>query len=143
MKKLNPFRLTKERIPSVKTLRQITCRCAVDNAVLMRKVLEHGDRHELACFVDDPVLFPKTQRWLRGQHSDPSLVETKLEAADELLEGFGVECAGEVDMRDGPPLEYVNMGDTYDLTLCRFNGSWRVCSMGDIVERHERLFRDR
>ena len=136
MKKLNPFRLTRERIPSVKTLRQITERCENDNACLLRRVLRHGSRDELGDFVEDhEVELPKTRKWLRSCYGRPSLVQMKLEAADELLEGFGVECAGEVDMRDGPPLEYVNMGDSYDLTLCRFDGSWRVCSMGDIVER--------
>ncbi len=40
-----------------------------------------------------------------------------LKRADELLEGFGVEHVGGVDMRSGPPYLYVNFGDSYAATI--------------------------
>lgn len=60
---------------------------------------------------------------------------------NDLLGGFGVEYAGEVDMYEGPPLLYINMGDTYDTTVCLFNGTWKITSLGDIVERNPRMFK--
>ena len=40
-----------------------------------------------------------------------------MKQASDLLEGFGVESLGPVDMNDGPPYEYINFGDTYDPTI--------------------------
>ncbi len=63
-------------------------------------------------------------------------VTVALHAIDQLVEGFGVEPLGPVDMRSGPPYEYINFGDTYATTLIYdrdkdqlFIGSW-----GDVVE---------
>jgi hypothetical protein len=113
-----------------------------DRAKLLRKVLETNSRsqREEIC-ATDRKMFRSSLQYAASANRNPA--EMKMQMANDIIGGYGVEYAGEVDMRDGPPLEYVNMGDTYDVTLCRFNGSWRVCSVGDIMERHERLFRDR
>ena len=67
-----------------------------------------------------------------------------LTCANKLLEGYGIETIG---LPDGcfnncqePDLEirYVNMGDTYDVTLCKVDGRYRVSSWGDVVEAWDR-----
>lgn len=60
--------------------------------------------------------------------------------ADHMLHGCGVESVGRFS--EYPPVEhfsYVNMGDTYDMTILRFpGGRYAVGSWGDAVERLER-----
>lgn len=62
-----------------------------------------------------------------------------LHAIDEILGTFGVEPLGPVDMRDGPPFEYCNTGDSYAATIIysRESDTLRIGSWGDIAERHE------
>lgn len=58
-------------------------------------------------------------------------------ACDALLGTHGIESIGEVDSHKGPPIEYLNTGDTYAATLVRFRDRHRpyaVTSWGDIVE---------
>ena len=130
-------------LPSIKTLMRIEG-MEIDRAKMLRKVLECTSRDDLIKLTDKhPDMFVETTSWWNHCYNQPWVSEIKMKAADELIEGFGVECCGEVDMRNGPPLEYVNLGDTYDCTLCLFQGRYVVSSWGDIVERHERLFRDR
>ena len=131
-----------KNFPSVKTLMRIKGMDR-ERAVLLRRVLKCGGRIALADIVaEKPEAFAETDKWLKRCWKVPSRPEIKMRMADEIIGGYGVEGAGEVDMCYGPPLEYVNLGDTHDVTLCRFRGRYRVCSWGDIVERHERLFRE-
>lgn len=124
--------------PSVKTLQILTGDKA--KAVLLRRILK-ADRDGLIDITEaEPEQFKGLLIWLGQCQNRPSLHEMKMSAANDILEGFGVEYASEVDMREGPPLEYVNQGDTYALTLCRFNYRYLVSSWGDIVERHPRIF---
>jgi hypothetical protein len=61
-----------------------------------------------------------------------------LTRADELIGGHGVEYIrhAEDSMRECKGIEYVNLGDTYDCTLCFDHTKCRfyVCSWGGIVE---------
>lgn len=130
-------------LPSVKTLLKIEG-MDKDRAKLLRRVLEANHSDKLSDMIDElRPTFATTNKWWTSCYGRPGIAQIKLTMANDLIEGHGVECSGEVDMRNGPPLEYVNLGDSYDTTLCRFQGRWRVASWGDIVERHERLFRDR
>ena len=43
--------------------------------------------------------------------------EVALDFASSLLDGFGVEGLGPVDMHEGPPYLYVNFGDPYLATI--------------------------
>ena len=132
-----------KNFPSVKTIMRIGDMDR-DRAVLLRRVLKCRGRIALAEIVDGkPEAFAETDKWLKSCWNVPSRLDIKMNMASDIIGGFGVECVGRVDMRDGPPLLYVNLGDTYDVTLCRFRGRYMVCSWGDIVERHERLFRER
>lgn len=48
---------------------------------------------------------------------------------------FGVEHIDKGSNRRSPEIEYLNTGDTYDLTVLYVNGRFRVGCCGDIVER--------
>jgi hypothetical protein len=50
---------------------------------------------------------------------------------------YGVEPLGDVEMREGPPYEYCNMGDPYRYTLIykRATDNLYVACWGDIAER--------
>lgn len=60
----------------------------------------------------------------------------KLEALNEVLEAFGAEYVPAGRGSRSPAFEYVNFGDTYDVTIVYFpdRHTWRVSSWGDIVE---------
>lgn len=66
-----------------------------------------------------------------------------LKVANEILGGFGIETIGLPDgcfdrcQTPDVSIYYVNMGDTYDTTLMRVNGVYRVGNWGDIVERYQ------
>lgn len=132
-----------QRLPSVKTLMKIES-LDLENAKLLRKVLEICSRDKLAELVDDlPTVFPDTNKWWNRCANQPTIDHIKMIMTDEVIGGYGIEHCGEVDRHHGPPLEYINLGDTYDCTLCRFRGRYVVSSWGDIVEKHERLFKER
>ena len=131
-----------ERMPSVKSLMKIPG-MEPHRAKLLRHVLKCGARDQLADIADTfDRTFHRTNHWLHGCVNQPDVQSIKMKMADEIIDGCGVEYCGLVDLRDGPPLEYVNLGDTYYTTLCLFRGRFRVCSWGDIVEKHPRLFRE-
>ena len=128
-------------VPSVKTLTEI----GIDDekARLLRRVLKLKTRVGAEIMIGSirqPGPFPKTVSWRMQLCGSPSLVDVQMQLANEIIEGCGVEHCGEVDMRNGPPLLYINLGDTYDKTLCRFRDRYIVSSWGDIVEGHPRLF---
>lgn len=85
-----------------------------------------------------PETFKSVQEWLRTCYNRPSQTELILHAFNEVIEGYGVEALGEVDMHDGPPFEYINQGDTYDTTLVynHRKGTLFVSSWGDVAERN-------
>lgn len=132
---------TRFRVPSVSSLRRI---CKERAATMRVLLLQPLNRNLLWDFVhDNPwVELPQTKAWLHQCGSIPSAVEIVLEAANEILDGCGVEAIPANHQRffETPTLRYVNLGDTYTDTLCRFGSRWQVCSWGDIVERNEKLF---
>lgn len=70
-------------------------------------------------------------------------VEHVLRSASRMMDGFDVEYirSNNDTMRTPDGLDYVNMGDTYDLTLIYDHGKGKyvVSSWGDIVEADMRL----
>ena len=58
-----------------------------------------------------------------------------LDAADRILNGYGIEC---VTGPDGETLHYVNLGDTYDATICKDSSGYFIGSWGDWYEQAER-----
>lgn len=90
---------------------------------------------------------PSAERYVRSMYSDPYRSgmwrrTVILHAINDLVDGHGVEALGSSSgFGDAPPYEYINMGDTYDLTLIYkrdtdrlFAGTW-----GDLVERNPKL----
>jgi hypothetical protein len=88
----------------------------------------------------DPLEFESVERWVRQCYNMPSRAELIMEAANEVLDGFGVEALwprGETAGSCVPPVAtYVNQGDPYTLTLIRFEetGHFALASWGDVVE---------
>lgn len=89
---------------------------------------------------------PDTHAYARRCYSDPFdshmwRVTMALHAIDRVLGTHGVESLGPVSMREGPPYEYCNAGDTYATTLVytRATDTLRIACWGDIVERDPRL----
>ena len=129
--------------PSVKRLMKINY-VDRETALLLREIMKGENWTDFKRFMRERAeIFMVTLKRIADCFASPILNEMKMSAANELLRGSGVECAGNVYMRDGPPLLYVNRGDPYNLTLCLFQGRFVVSSWGDIVERNARLFRDR
>lgn len=87
----------------------------------------------------DPMSFTSVQRWVDQCFNMPSKLELKLEAINEILEGFGIEYIEpriEESYTDPQGLSYINLGDSYINTVM-FNhatGKFMYSSWGDIVE---------
>jgi hypothetical protein len=113
-------------IPSATTLTFITDTRGA--ALALRRLLDGR--------ADPLTVSEAAARWDRQCYHRPGRVALTMEAANELLGGYGVEA---VESADGGVLfTYVNMGDTYTLTLVRHAGRYLVASWGDLVERLER-----
>ena len=81
----------------------------------------------------DPESYESVASWVRQCYNRPWDSELKMSAINEILGGFGVEGVfSDSDME--PEFSYVNMGDTYDPTIVRYQGSFRVTSWGEMVE---------
>lgn len=81
-----------------------------------------------------PDEYPSVRRWTAQCYHPPSRHERTACALNEVLGAYGVEAIFGENCTE-PVLEYLNMGDTYDATLCYVDGRWRVSSYGDEVER--------
>jgi hypothetical protein len=85
-----------------------------------------------------PRTVPAAEQWERQCYNRPSLHELTMCALDSLLGTHGVECIGDVDMHDGPPVEYLNTGDSYAHTVVWYRDrktEWRVEGWADAAER--------
>jgi hypothetical protein len=81
-------------------------------------------------------------------HADAKALRNAMEdslggAINRLLEGHGWEYvyhATKTDDRGWPEMvfKYVNTGDTYNATIIKYRGRYRVTTMGDMVETLER-----
>jgi hypothetical protein len=111
-----------------------------EKAMLIRALCHDVDAPDaLRCHIETKC--EATHAYVRSLYSDPYDSRmwrrtVALHAIDKILDTFGVESLGEVDMREGPPYEYCNAGDPYVATLIYqrnadtlFIGCW-----GDLVE---------
>lgn len=88
----------------------------------------------------DPCLVPAAERHRLQCFNPPDRHTLVMIALDAIAGTCGVEYIGPVDMRRGPPLEYLNTGDTYAETLLWFRdfaNPWRMGSWGDYAERFD------
>lgn len=77
--------------------------------------------------------YPTVQEYYNACHHKPKISLLCMYAFNEILEGYGIEgVPNPEDVQDG--FEYVNMGDTYNVTLT-MHGAYRVECYGDQVER--------
>ena len=93
----------------------------------------------------DPLTFQTVSNWVNQCYNLPSKNELIHAAINEILGGYGIEA-----IRDNKwshyhqdiGLTYVNMGDTYTMTVCYDTRSdkWILSSWGDIIERNEKRF---
>lgn len=84
-------------------------------------------------------------QWLReGQAQEiraimegPGRVDglSRLQRIDKILGTYGVEHIGPGRNAKSPAIHYCNTGDTYDTTILKVNGRFRIGCWGDIVER--------
>jgi hypothetical protein len=108
------------RTPSIKTLKTIFG----DNAKQAKALLNMTREQLLETAVGDA-------RLAECYHA-PSTADLRMECLNALGDFHGVE---HFHTKKGGCL-YLNAGDTYTLTLVRFNGAYRVSCWGDIAERH-------
>ena len=79
--------------------------------------------------------YETVQAWLKCSYNKPSLLERKLCALNEILDGEGVEA---LYKNDDLLAEYVNLGETYATTLV-YNyrtDTFLLGSYGYIAERY-------
>jgi hypothetical protein len=83
---------------------------------------------------------PAAQRRERECYHPPSNHDLLMAALDSLLGTHGCESIGECDTTQGPPIEYLNTGDSYAATLVYYRDTdrFKVESYADAVERAER-----
>jgi hypothetical protein len=60
---------------------------------------------------------------------------TRMERIDKVLRTYGVESTPPGKNQKSPAIVYCNTGETYDTTVLKINGRFRVGCWGDIVER--------
>lgn len=133
--------------PSAKKLMEIFRDVTKEKANLLRMLCKLADEPDrFREYVEGPgaAYLPDILIQLAQWHSHPwgresTRREIVMMAADEIIDGYGVEALGPDPYGPkAPPYTYVNMGDTYSATLIYerkgdriFVGSW-----GDVVEKH-------
>ena len=122
---------------SEKRIRATFPRMTVDEVRLIRQLCAAADDEErLEALVR--ARCPETWSYVESCASWPLDSRTVvLHAVDVILGTDGVEHLGEVDMRDGPPVEYCNAGDPYAVTLVYYRDAdaLRVGCWADAAER--------
>lgn len=117
--------------PSIKTI----MRLGVDKqaAQLIKDVMD--------CKVD-LMNFESGYKRVMECYNYPSRLDVSLHVINDLINGFGVEYipTKEDTYTISYGIEYINLGDTYTLTVCFFNNRFSICSWGDIIESHPKLF---
>lgn len=81
---------------------------------------------------------PAVRRRIDECYHRPSRHDVTMHALNDILGTHGVEALGDIDMHDGPPFEYLNVGDPYVATVVwyRSSGRYYVRCYGDIVEAY-------
>lgn len=105
-----------------------------------------GNGAEIKALIDDkksPYEYASVQALVAQCYHTPKHREMVAVAVNEIIAGYGVETV----FGDGlePEIMYINMGDTYNLTLLfdYINGAWFLCSWGDYYETMPKRRRER
>ena len=117
------------RLPSIKTLSPIF----VDKAIEARKILQMSR----VDFFNAPSSrhFDEVKQIIRTSYNTPRTYVLQMAALSLLGDFYGHES---IESTKGEYAEYLNSGDTYNLTLIRWRGKYRVQTLGDFVETMER-----
>ena len=125
--------------PSIKSLQRIN---GVDaaKAKAIRRVLQVGRTEALA--------YPTVAAYESQCYNRPESYVLKMMAINVIIEGYGVEAidipSGSFSNCQTPDIciEYINLGETYETTLCRVNRyghiAYRVIDWGTLVERYDK-----
>ena len=111
--------------PSIKKLREIFG----DNAPDAKRILQMT-RAQL-------LQLPAGAARADACYHPPQTWDIRMECLNALGDFSGVEGIDVTVRGERVGVEYLNAGDTYTPTLCRFNGRYRVSSWGDIAERYD------
>jgi len=113
--------------PSVKTIQKIK---GVDfeSAILARLIMQAKSREELEV-LDLSVYKTYWQKTGQQMYNPHSLNELKMQLLDIVLNGYGVE--GHKVNKKGDYVEYINFGDSYDMTVLLFQNRFIVSCWGD------------
>lgn len=88
----------------------------------------------------EPENFPNTKKWINRCYNAPSKNEQILEAINEVMEGYGTgACFSEDYSMSWPLFSYINMGDTYGLSIIYLakESKYIISTWGDMVEYYE------
>lgn len=90
-------------------------------------------------YEDYSILPDKVSKWVKQCYNTPSDTELEMAVIDVLIDGYGVEGITP-EGKVYPVAEYVNMGDTYDLTVVYDleNGEYILTSWGDFLSEWEK-----
>jgi len=89
----------------------------------------------------DPTQFDSVRSWLKACHHEPARIEQILFAANELLDGYGVEVIRSTKTCDrfwqDTRFAFINLGDVYTPTLFFNTAShaFSIACMADIADR--------
>lgn len=117
------FRPVNYRVPSLKALAAVFPDPAI---AVQAKLVLHMTKDELL------ETEGGDKRW-RECYNPPPTWMLRMAELDRLAETFGVETFA---LKGGKFVDYLNTGETYDATICRVDGHYRVSSWGDLVERY-------
>jgi len=91
-----------------------------------------------------PRTFSMVQEWLDACFYDPSSDELKMEAINQVLEGYGIESVRTSKWKNGHWCDilctYVNLGDSYIPTVIHHRKhGFMVDSIGDVIEKNKHV----
>lgn len=98
-----------------------------DAAPLLRRILKSRSRSELLTLSSDAA---DLERRSYGRQSMQAL---RFAALNQVMEGFDAEA---FRTHRGEWVTYVNTGDTYNVTILKFRGTYRIGDWGSIAEKH-------
>ncbi len=131
------------RCPSAKSLVATFRDLDTKAANLIRRIAKAADDADALEKIIDKEC-PKTAAYVRSCYNNPYNSQmwrttVALHAIDILIGGCGVEALGPAQGRSqSPPYEYINVGDTYALTLVykHATDNLYISSWGNVVEAH-------
>jgi len=92
----------------------------------------------------DPRTFPMVREWIDACFYDHCSDELKMEAINQVLEGYGIEAVRTTKWKNGFWCDvlctYINMGDSYIPTIIHHRKhGYMVASIGDVIEKNKHV----